>query len=558
MVPDILRDSTFGQLTNWASKGRIFPYPEERPGYNAPSKYIHGPGSPPASDSRGSQDDSTMVEQEGVIQQGSKDVEKGEKQKEENKEAEKYPWLVEWDGPDDPDNPRNWSTRKKNFVAVLIGLLTFSVYIGSAIYTPSIPSLEEYFGVSQTVGTLGLTLFVLAYGLGPMIISPVQENPAIGRSPPYIIGLFLFVLFQMPELLAKNIWTIMIFRFGSGFVGSPALATGGASLGDMYDYHVLPYALSVWSVGAVLGPVFGPVIGGFAAMNNGWRWPFFELLWISGFALLVLFFCLPETLDDKILYHRAKRLRKVTGNEKLKAQCELDDTGESLIVDVGKRIRYGILLSMEPAVAFGNVYIALVYAIFYLWFEAFPLVFQDIYGMNLGLSDLPYLGFIVSGAITLFFYILYQKYHMIPRIMKNPELPPEARLELGIVAGCIVPISLFMFGWTSRASVHWMAPVVGAALYLPGVYLIFQCIILYIAQSYPKYQASILAGNAFFRSTFAAFFPLFGAHFYHVLGIGDLEDWVSQMIKAMRMSTARPMAPATHRTEEVDEPLAEG
>lgn len=49
---------------------------------------------------------------------------------------------------------------------VLMQILTFSVYIGSAIYTPSIPGIMEEFGVSYTKATLGLSLYVLAYGLG--------------------------------------------------------------------------------------------------------------------------------------------------------------------------------------------------------------------------------------------------------------------------------------------------------------------------------------------------------------------------------------------------------
>lgn len=53
------------------------------------------------------------------------------------------------------------------FVGFLISMLTFSVYIGSAIYTSAIPSLMAEFNVSLTVATLGLTLFVLAYGIGP-------------------------------------------------------------------------------------------------------------------------------------------------------------------------------------------------------------------------------------------------------------------------------------------------------------------------------------------------------------------------------------------------------
>lgn len=50
-----------------------------------------------------------------------------------------------------------------------MGLLVFSVYIGSAIYTPSIPGVMEDFGVSQTKAVLGLSLYVLAYGMGPMV-----------------------------------------------------------------------------------------------------------------------------------------------------------------------------------------------------------------------------------------------------------------------------------------------------------------------------------------------------------------------------------------------------
>ena len=56
--------------------------------------------------------------------------------------------------------------KKKLFVSSLIWLLTFAIYIGSAIYTPGIPSVSEQFGVSSVAGTLGLTLFVLGYGLG--------------------------------------------------------------------------------------------------------------------------------------------------------------------------------------------------------------------------------------------------------------------------------------------------------------------------------------------------------------------------------------------------------
>lgn len=56
---------------------------------------------------------------------------------------------------------RNWSPAKQAFVAFLISLMTFTMYIGSAIYTPSIPGIMEEFNVSLPHATLGLTLYVL-------------------------------------------------------------------------------------------------------------------------------------------------------------------------------------------------------------------------------------------------------------------------------------------------------------------------------------------------------------------------------------------------------------
>lgn len=158
-------------------------------------------------------------------------------------------------------------------------------------------------------------------------------------------------------------------------------------------------------------------------------------------------------------------------------------------------------------------------------------MFSGIYGFNLGLSGLPFVGFFVTGAITFTLYVLYNKYHMVPRMDNDPDLQPEARLELAIVASCFIPISMFIFGWGSRPEVHWyvlsfnlyeknflstyyfhflfhrIVPVIGAALYLPGIFLIFQCILIYITMGYPKYAASLLAGNDLFRSSFASFFP---------------------------------------------------
>ncbi|GAA5958694.1 hypothetical protein JCM3765_006006 [Sporobolomyces pararoseus] len=554
MPIDLLRDSIFGQLVNYASKGRLLPYEDQRPGYVVPARYLassasSSPSSSPptsASSSPSIRDSAplptsrtisqsntlvsppeTLVNQNGICKKiGNESDEKLRKEVDVEKndesvgDVQSYPYLVTFEE-NDQDRPLNWSDGKRAFVGSLIGLLTFCVYIGSAIYTPSIPGLMKDLGASQVLATAGLSLFVCFYGIGPMLLAPMQEVPSIGRNPVYIAGMFLYVIFQIPPLFANGMAVILVFRAAAGFVGSPALATGGASIGDLYMGPYYAVALSGWSICAVLGPIAGPVIGGFAAQANGWKWTFLELLWISAFGFIVLFFLLPETYEDTILLRRAQRLRKLTGNDRIKAPSELaKNAHESVGFIVWENMYRAIRLCLEPSILVANTYLALCYAIFYLWFEAFPIVFTEQHHFNLGLSGLPFLGFVVSGTITVMCYIWYQLRVVNPHLTANPDTPPEYRLRVAIFAAICIPISLFGFGWTAQTHQHWMLPIVFAAIYLPGIFLAFQSIMMYVALSYPKYAASVLAGNDLFRSVIASAFPLFGAKYFTALGLG--------------------------------------
>ncbi|KAJ6531380.1 major facilitator superfamily domain-containing protein [Mycena vulgaris] len=542
MVQDLIRDSTIGQIINYISSGRLLPYPEQRPGYVVPKHFLLPSSERKIPDavafdavtlcgdscdktkegSTASSPPDTEIKREVTASTLALDLESQHKQVDDSDIPD--PYLVGWDGDSDPENPRNWSFSKRAFVAFNISFLTFSIYIGSAIYTSSIPGLMSEFNVSLTTATLGLTLYVLGYGIGPMFLSPLQELPLLGRNPVYMATLLLFVVFQIPIVTATNMNTVLAMRFMTGLLGSPALATGGASMADIFPQNQFAYVLGIWALGAVAGPITGPVIGGFAAQAKGWRWPMMELLWITSFAVVFLSFFLPETYEPTILLRRAQRLRKLTGNPELRTATERNEESQSAREIVYESLVRPFVLAKEPALAFANIYLGFVYAIFYLWFEAFPLVFNDIYHFNQGVSGLPFLAFIVSGSFTYTAYCLYQKYHIAPRYARaaaaNTEVAPEIRLEIGLMASIFIPTSLLIFGFSSKASVHWIVPVIGAALYLPGIFLNFQSILTYVTSAYPLYAASVLAGNDLFRSAIASVFPLFGRAFFTNLGLG--------------------------------------
>ncbi|PSN71172.1 MFS general substrate transporter [Corynespora cassiicola Philippines] len=428
--------------------------------------------------------------------------------------------LVDWYDTDDAANPQNWSFGKKAIVLVQILLYTMSVYMGSAIYSPSTQGVMERFGVSLGAASLGLSMYVLAYGIGPLLFSPLSEIPVIGRNPPYIVSYAIFVILLVPTALVDNFAGLIVLRFLQGFFGSPCLATGGATLQDVYSLIKLPYVLSLWAFAATCGPALGPIISGFSVQAENWRWSLWEMLWMNAPVFLVLFFFLPETSSANILLRRAQRLRALTGDLRLKAQSEIDQaslTPRDIAIEALWRPFQLVLL--DPSIAFTAVYTALIYGIFYSFFEAFPLVYSVMYGFNLGEMGLTFLSVTVGVVISITWYWWYIYYVVEPSIRANGLGSPERRLIPALFVTFLVPIGLFIFGWTSNPDIHWIVSCIGIVITTIGIFLIIQCIFLYLPLVYPQYAASLFAGNDFFRSALAAGAIHFSYPMFHNLGV---------------------------------------
>ena len=534
-MTELIRDTVFGHLLRWVTKGKVLPHPEDLD-ISLWKKYVHeektlnmaGHGH------TGAQDPVQHTPQERSGSNISDDTSQTRYEAEHPRNAlgmkvdpekGKDVNVIHFEH-NDPENPMNWSRLKKVVVTAEICLLTTSVYIGSAIYSPGIEGVMAQFGVSQVAATLGLTLFVAGYGLGPMLWAPMSEIPQIGRTPIYIGTLIVFVALQLPVIFAKNFGMLLAFRFITGFIGSPVLATGGASLGDMYRPQKRAYAIAIWGISAVCGPVLGPLIGGFAAQYEGWTWTIWELMWLSGFTLILLIFFLPETSAANILYRRSRRLRVLTGNEKLTCEPELEAaqmTGKEVAMIA--LVRPFTLNFTEPMVFLLNLYIGLVYGLLYVWFESFPIVFTEIYGFSLSMEGVSFVGILVGAfvAIPPFFWYLHK--YIEPEFNENGELQPEKRLGAACVGSFLIPICLFWFGW-SAGNTHWIMPIIGSAWFSVAALILFNSVLNYLGDAYPDYAASVLAGNDLLRSGFGAGFPLFASAMYNNLGVG----WASSTL----------------------------
>lgn len=253
-----------------------------------------------------------------------------------------------------------------------------AVYAASSMYVPGEQGVSAEFKVGATPAALGLAMYVLGYGIGPLLFAPLSEIPAIGRNWVYVPTFFLFVILSIPTAIVKNYAGLLVLRFITGFLGSPCLANGGASVGDIvrkisellveimtanfdlqYSPLQIPIYLSSWTAVWFWGPAIGPVVAGFAIQAKGWRWGLWEVVWLTAPLILFTFFALPETSPDTILHYRAVRLRKLTGRSDL--QTKSDILHEKLSAS---RILWDALVKpteimfKDPAVLFTNIYVS--------------------------------------------------------------------------------------------------------------------------------------------------------------------------------------------------------
>ena len=565
-MSDLIREAPIGQLLRIITKNRILKYPEERPDFELPESYnrmLNQPDpeklSPSRSDSEPEDEKNEKAADELPSLQHhattrsdrSADIEapaalarprsrestqpyteerlevEEELQAERTKSLAIAPTrtsdghiLVDWYTTDDPANPQNWSSGKRAFIVFIICAYTFAVYCGSAIYTSSEGGVIDQFGVSATAASLPLSLYVLAYGIGPLIFAPLSEIPIVGRSPVYAVTMFIFVIISIPTALVKNFGGLLVLRFLQGFFGSPCLANGGASMQDMYSLLNLPYVLTLWVSAAYSGPALGPLLSGFAVMAKGWRWSLWEILWIAGPVWVVMFCLAPETSTPNILLRRAQRLRALTGDPRILSQSEIDQRNiKPSQVVMSAFIKPLEITIKDPAIAFVNLYTALVYGIYYSFFEVFPLVYPVYYGFSLGTVGVLFTCILVACGLGAGTYVIYLRYYLIPDVLKNGLRAQEHRLVPALFGVFLPPIGLFIFAWTARPDLPWIASTIGIVVYAGSCFVIMQCIFVYVPLSYPQYAASLFAGNDFFRSALACGSILFARPLFLNLGV---------------------------------------
>lgn len=429
----------------------------------------------------------------------------------------------------DKENPKNWSKAFKWYCTMVVALTCFAVAFNSAIVTADIQGPAEEFHVSNEVVFLTVTCFVVGFGVGPMVFAPMSE--ILGRRIIYAVTLLIAVVFIIPSAVAKNIGTLIVCRLIDGIAFSAPMTLVGGTLSDLWRNEERGVPMAAFSAAPFIGPAVGPLVGGFTADNLNWRWLYWLQLILSFTCWILISFTVPETYAPTILARRAKKMRKETGSDEYVTNEDLD------MRPLGERLRIFLLrpfqlLFLEPIVLFVSLYMSVLYGLLYMFFVAYPIIYQEGKGYSASKTGLMFIPLAVGVLLSAACAPFVNKHYMSLVEKHNGKPPAEARLIPMMFSCWFIPIGLFIFAWTSYPTVSWAGPAMGGLSVGFGFIFLYNAANNYLVDSYQHLAASALAAKTFLRSFWGAAVVLFTTQMYHRLG----SQWAGALLAFLALA----------------------
>ncbi|KAF7549607.1 hypothetical protein G7Z17_g6269 [Cylindrodendrum hubeiense] len=425
--------------------------------------------------------------------------------------------------PNDPENPKNWSKAYKWWCTMVVAVTCFVVAFASSVITADIPGVEEDLGVSEELALVSISIFVVGFGIGPMIFAPLSE--IYGRRVIYGSTLLVAVVFIIPCALAKNIETLLVCRAIDGIAFSAPMTLVGGTLADLWRTEERGVPMAAFSAAPFIGPAIGPLIGGFLSDATSWRWLYWIQLIFAGVVWILITFTVPETYTPTILARRAAKLRETTGEADHVTEQEIDmrPFSERLRIFM---IRPFQLLFGELIVFLISVYMSVLYGLLYMFFVAFPIIYQGGKGYSSGKTGLMFIPVAVGVLLSAACAPLVNKHYMKMVNKHNGHPPAEVRLIPMMISCWCIPIGLFIFAWTSYSELSWAGPAMGGFPVGFGFIFLYNSANNYLVDSYQHQAASALAAKTCIRSFWGAAVVLFTAQMYARLG----DQWASTLL----------------------------
>ncbi|CAM1501088.1 Fc.00g102500.m01.CDS01 [Cosmosporella sp. VM-42] len=349
-----------------------------------------------------------------------------------------------------------FSRRRKAVIVAVLSLNAFLSPISSTSVLAATPEVAAEYGTTGSIINVSNAGYMVFMGLSPLIWGPMTQ--VFGRWPITILTGILFFLLSLATALAPNLAAFFVFRALSAFEGTAFILLGPACIGDIYKPTERGTAMGWFFSGTLIGPAFGPFLGGVIVTYSSWRTIFWLQTAMAGAGVLASFFFIPETAHHK----KIDELKGCSRMEKFKAIMGMINPYKVL-----RLFRYWnlVLAAGGSSSLTWNMY-TLLTPIRYVLNPRFHLetpLLGSLFYLAPGCGYL--LGTFMGGH--------WADYTVKRWIKKRGVRVPEDRLRSALpFMGVVIPGSLLVYGWSVEKAVGGI-PLPVIAMFVQGVAQLF-------------------------------------------------------------------------------------
>lgn len=416
----------------------------------------------------------------------------------------------------DPECPRNWTLKKKMTGTMLNSIASMLAQMGSGIIAPLSQDIQREFGVGNFLISLSSTIFFVGMAFGPLIFAPLSELK--GRKYAICISMFIGSLITALAGNARHIGFLLVCRFFWGLAMSAPIVIAGGSISDLWQSGDRAVFMTLNSLSIILGPTTCFLVGTLFNSIAGWRW----VIWINGIATFTMMIMIAlfsnESFHPVLLQHKAKQIRRETGNNLYHTENDSEKLSLNQIVTV--HFYRPIKLLVIPIAFIVCCFNGFSFGLYFMVSIYVPKSFQQLEGWSALHSAFPPISIFVGAVVGAIIHVTISGVHLNKIIRKYGKCEPESRLFLPLCAGWLLPVGMMIYGWGMSTRCIWVVPCFGLVLVGAGFFVILQGSLNYLCDAFPKYSASCIAANTFSRSIFACALPLLAPYLFEGLGIG--------------------------------------
>lgn len=397
---------------------------------------------------------------------------------------------------DDPNDPLNWSKRRKHIILFIVSFIAFLPDFGSA--TGAVTLLPQAAQWNMTPDDVNHSQVGNVFMLGAGGVIVVMLSAYFGRLP----VVFWFLVFATMTAAwcaaATSFESFMAARILNGFFSTVAQSGGLMFIQDMFFFHERARKIGIWAACIVLSPYMGPLLAAFETTTKPWPTPFWVYFALTALGLVLTILFLRETYYDRTLSTPEQppvgsRIATITGLAQWKSRHLRNTVGEACW-----RV---ISVLLKPVIFI----ICIFYLLTFAWAVGINTTLSMFLGpqYGFGLKQIGFFYFTPIVAALLgelaghWLHDLLAKQYI--RAHKG-HFEPEARLRAIFVALPFMIVGLVLVGQSLERNWHYMATSVAWGMYVFSAMVTTVAVSSYCLDSYPEASGEVSAWVNFSRT----------------------------------------------------------